>query len=130
MQRLREMSASQATALRPYVPRRLQNSADLGTPETLLVAAVADCFILTFRAIAKASKLSWISLKCEVEGTLDRIEGRSRFTQFLIRATLSVPQDTKEDRALRLLEKAEQGCLITNSLSSTTRLDAVVVNVP
>jgi peroxiredoxin-like protein len=102
---------------------------DKWSPETLLVAAVADCFILSFRAIARASKLSWISLNCEVEGTLERIEGATKFTEFLIRATLSVPQDTKEERAHRLLEKAEQSCLITNSLSSTTHLDAVVLNV-
>lgn len=124
------LAGNRLETIRSAPPAEFGGPGDKWSPETLLVAAVADCFILTFRAIAKASKLSWISLKCEVEGTLDRIEGRSRFTQFLIRATLSVPQDTKEDRALRLLEKAEQGCLITNSLSSTTRLDAVVVNVP
>ena len=28
------------------------------SPETLLVAAVADCFILSFRAVARASKFS------------------------------------------------------------------------
>ncbi len=99
---------------------------DKWSPETLLTAAVADCFILTFRAIARASKLSWISLKCEVEGTLERSEGVTKFTEFMIHATLSVPQDTNEERAHRLLEKAEAGCLITNSLSSTTHLEAVV----
>ena len=96
------------------------------SPETLLVASVADCFVLTFRAIARASKLSWMSLKCEVEGTLKREEGKAKFTDFKIHATLSVPQDAKEDRAQRLLEKAEEGCLITNSLSGTTHLDIVV----
>lgn len=32
------------------------------SPETLLVAAVADCFLLTFRAIALASRIPWIRL--------------------------------------------------------------------
>ena len=54
------------------------------SPETLLIAAVADCFMLSFRAIARASKLSWISLKCEVEGTLERSEGTMKFTEFVI----------------------------------------------
>jgi organic hydroperoxide reductase OsmC/OhrA len=29
------------------------------SPETMLVGAVANCFVLTFRAIASASKLQW-----------------------------------------------------------------------
>ncbi len=45
---------------------------DRWSPETLLVAAVGNRFVLSFRAIARASKLSWISLECETEGVLDR----------------------------------------------------------
>jgi len=97
------------------------------SPETLLIAAVADCFILSFRAIASASKLSWVSLSCECEGTLERREGTTKFTEFVINATLDVPQDANEERARRLLEKAESSCLITNSLSGTTLLNAVVL---
>jgi uncharacterized OsmC-like protein len=91
-----------------------------------LVAAVADCFILGFRAIARASKLSWVSLDCEVEGVLERQDSAIKFTSFLVRATLVVPGGTTEARALRLLEKAESSCLITNSLSANSQLEAVV----
>ena len=35
------------------------------SPETLFVAAVVDCFVLTFRGIANMSKLTWVSLACE-----------------------------------------------------------------
>lgn len=97
------------------------------SPETLLIAAVADCFILSFRAIARASKLSWVSLSCECEGTLERREGTTKFTEFVINATLDVPQDANEERARRLLEKAESSCLITNSLSGAALLNAVVL---
>ena len=34
---------------------------DAWSPESLLVAATADCFVLTFRAVARASKLEWSS---------------------------------------------------------------------
>jgi peroxiredoxin-like protein len=96
------------------------------SPETLLIAAVADCFVLSFRAIAGASKLSWTSLNCDVEGTLERRDGTPKFTAFVINATLAVARDTNEDKATRLLEKAEAICLITNSLSGTTHLNTVV----
>ena len=96
------------------------------SPETLLVAAVADCFVLSFRAIARASKLPWIGLQCAVEGTLARSDGKTRFTEFAIKATLDVAPDVDPEQARRLLEKAEASCLITNSLSGTTHLTALV----
>jgi len=103
---------------------------DRWSPETLLVAAVGNCFVLSFRGIARASRLSWISLKCEAEGILDREEGTTRFTGFTVHAELLVPQDTNEEKALRILQKAEDSCLITNSLSASTHLKAVVLAVP
>ena len=99
---------------------------DLWSPESLLVAAVADCFVLTFRAIARASKLSWTSLECAVEGTLDRVERVTQFTGFRVVVSLRVPAGTNPDQARRLLAKAEQGCLITNSLKAASHLEAEV----
>ena len=96
------------------------------SPETLLVAAVAGCFILRFRAIARASKIPWMSLQCEVDGTLERLEGTMKFTRFVVHARLGVPQDANEAMAHRLLEKAEKTCLVTNSLSGEMQLDAEV----
>ena len=96
------------------------------SPETLLVAAVVDCFVLTFRAIASASKLSWISLDCEAMGTLDRVERVTQFTAFEIRARLRVPAGANEEQARRLLQRAEQTCLVTNSLKAASHLDASV----
>jgi len=110
-------------------PREFGGPGDKWSPETLLVAAVADCFVLTYRAIARASKLSWVSLSCEVEGTLERIAGVTRFTSFMVRATLDVPTETSEERALLILGKAEKNCLVTRSLSAETHLDALVNRV-
>jgi organic hydroperoxide reductase OsmC/OhrA len=67
-----ELTAERLMVLRSASPAEFDGPGDRWSPETLLVGAVADCFILTFRAIAKASKLSWVSLVCDVTGTLDR----------------------------------------------------------
>lgn len=109
-------------------PTEFGGPGDRWSPETLLVAAVAGCFILSFRAIAEASKLPWTSLASEVEGTLERRDGKTQFTEFVVRATLHLPEEANKDRAHRLLEKAEETCLITNSLSGTTRLDAKILD--
>jgi organic hydroperoxide reductase OsmC/OhrA len=96
------------------------------SPEELFVGAVADCFLLTFRGIARASKFAWSSLSCDVDGTLERVDRVTRFTSFGLRATLQVPPGTDEARARILLDRAERTCLITQSLKATTHLEATV----
>lgn len=107
-------------------PVEFEGPGDRWSPETLLVAAVADCFAITFRGIARASKLPWLSLSCEVEGTLTRVDRVTQFTEFVVRARLQVPDGTHEEQAHRILAKAEETCLITRSLTGTTRLEAEV----
>ena len=96
------------------------------SPESLLVAAVADCFVLSFRAIARASRLEWDGLSISVDGTLDKVDGVTQFTGFHVVATLDVPADTSEAKAEKLLEKAEKVCLITNSLKADSTLETSI----
>ena len=112
--------------IRSAPPEEFDGPGDRWSPETLLIAALADCFVLTFRAIARASKLPWVSLHCEVEGTLAREAGVSRFTVFELDARLDVPEGTDVEAATRAMHKAEQGCLISNSLSARRQLTASV----
>lgn len=113
-------------ALASAAPAEFGGPGDRWSPETLLTAAVAGCFILGFRAIARASKFEWLGLRCAVEGTLERKDHVTRFTAFAVHATLDVPADADEARANKLLEKAEATCLVTNSLSSAIRLETEV----
>lgn len=107
-------------------PAEFGGPGDRWSPETLLVAAVADCFVLTFRAIARASKFSWVSVRCDVEGTLDRVDRVTQFTGFLVRVSIRLPAGANEEQARRLLARAEQSCLITNSLKGGSHLEAEV----
>jgi organic hydroperoxide reductase OsmC/OhrA len=107
-------------------PAEFDGPGDRWSPETLLCAAVADCFVLRFRAVARAAKLPWTSLRCEVRGTLDRIDGKTRFTEILVEAALAVPGGTDHDKAVKAMERAEHVCLISNSLVAERRLAATV----
>jgi peroxiredoxin-like protein len=111
-------------------PAEFDGPGNRWSPETLLVGALADCFILTFRAMARAAKLPWLSLRCEVEGTLDRTERVTQFTAFRVRASLQVPPGADPEEGRRLLERAEHGCLISNSLKATPQLEAEVQTRP
>lgn len=99
-------------------PREFGGPGTLWSPETLLVAAVADCYVLSFRAIAEASRYKWLDLRCTADATLDREGNTTRFTRVHITPQLTIPAGASESRAMRLLEKAKENCLVTNSLSA------------
>jgi peroxiredoxin-like protein len=120
------LESERLPALKSASPAEFGGPGDRWSPETLVVAAVADCFVLTFRAIAGMSQLPWTSLRCEAAGTLDRVDRVTRFTEITVRARLQVPGGTDEAKARRLLEKTEQSCLISNSLNAAVHLEAEV----
>lgn len=107
-------------------PEEFGGPGDRWSPETLFVGSIVTCFILTFRAVAQASKLSWIDLTCGADGTLDRVDHVTRFTEVQLRAELRVPDGTDPERARSLMERAERICLVTNSLTTSVHLDARV----
>jgi len=108
-------------------PKEFDGPGNQWSPEGLLTAAVVDCFVLGFRAIAAASKFAWLSLESSTRGTLDRVEGKMRFIRFETHAKLHVPPGADIERAKKLLEKAELTCLVANSLSSERHLTVEVV---
>jgi peroxiredoxin-like protein len=107
-------------------PAEFDGPGNLWSPETLLLAAVTDCFILSFRVIAANSSLEWTELQCEAEGVVDRAEGGLRFTEIHLRATLTLPSGQRTDRAQRMLERAEKSCLVSNSLATPVHLEAQI----
>jgi peroxiredoxin-like protein len=121
------LSAEGVRIIESAPPKEFDGPGNQWSPEGLLTAAVADCFVLSFRAIASASKFPWVSLESRTEGTLDRIDGKMRFTRFDTHAKLHVAAGTDVERAKKLLEKAEASCLVANSLSSERHLNAEVI---
>ena len=108
-------------------PTDFDGPGDAWSPEHLLLAAVEGCLLLTFRAVAKASQLPFVSLEVATSGTVDRHEGVTRFTEIVLRARLAVPEGTDAARATRVLERAEHACLISSSLATPVRLETTVV---
>lgn len=96
---------------------------DAWSPEQLLLAAVEACFLLTFRAIAATSRIEFASLAVEGEGIVDRRDGRTRFTEIVLRPRLTLPAGADWVRVQRALEKAEQACLVSASLSTPIKLE-------
>ena len=95
------------------------------TPEHLLLAAVASCYVATFYALAE-SKLGVLGLEIMVEGALGKLEGKLQFTSIVLKPRVNIARHEDGELANRLLAKAEEGCLIARSLACAVRLEPLV----
>ncbi|MGE5246060.1 MAG: OsmC family protein [Betaproteobacteria bacterium] len=112
--------------LRTAPPVDYDGPGDAWSPEHLLLASVQTCFLFTLRAIARLSKIDILNLELDATGTVDRLDGVTRFTEIVLRPRLTVAPGTDRDRALRLLEKSEKTCLVSASLSTPIRLESEI----
>ena len=103
-------------------PAEFGGPGDQWSPETLVMAAVADCFVLSFRAISRASKVDWSSISCEATGTLDRVDRKTLFTEIGLSVSVTAPSGVDREKLMRMLEKSEESCLITNSMTANVSL--------
>jgi peroxiredoxin-like protein len=102
----------------------------LWTPEHLLLASVAGCFISTFSGMAQYSKFPFLLLNLDVEGTIEKNGEGWRFVRIVLRPQLKIAQDDREyERAERLLEKAERNCLVTRSLACPVTMEPAIETV-
>lgn len=117
-----DLESEGAPKLVSAAPKEFGGPGDQWSPETLFVGAVVDCFLLSFRAVARASKLEWIGLRCRATGTLDRVDRVTRFVAMEIEADLILPAGGSVETGKRILEKAEASCLVSNSLAVEVKL--------
>lgn len=122
------VESSNLPQLQTAPPAEFDGPGDAWSPETLLCGAIADCFILTFRAVARAAKFEWSKLECHVDGTLERVEGVAQFTKYAVHATLTLAGKGDEAKAKSLLERSERGCLISNSVRGERTLHMDVLS--
>lgn len=116
------LSAENLPAIKVAPPAQFGGPGDQWSPEELMMAAVANCFVLSFRAISKASKVNWLSIRCESEGKLEKVDRKILFTQVVTRVNLSIPKGQDVAAAERSLKKAEETCFITNSMTADAEL--------
>ena len=106
-------------------PLQFEGPGDAWNPETFL-ASIQSCFLFTLRAVARLSKLEFIDLALDAEGTVDRQDSVTPFTDVVLCAVLTVPAGTDRAKALAALEKTKSACLVSASISMPIRLVAQV----
>lgn len=92
------------------------------SPEHLFTAAISSCLMTTFLAIAENSKLDFASFNCDSEGKLEQVEGKWLMTEVKLMPKVEVKTENDVEKALRVLQKAEANCLISNSVKASIHM--------
>ena len=96
------------------------------SPEHLFTASVNSCFMTTFLAIAENSKLNFSAFSCKASGKLEESEGKYMMTEVNLKPQVTLHDESQRERALRVLDKAEAACLITNSIKSKVIMEPLI----
>ena len=88
------------------------------SPEHLFTAAVNSCLMTTFLAIAENSKLDFENFTSKSLGKLEMVDGKYMMSEVTLVPTLTINKEDDRERALRVLQKSEAACLISNSIKS------------
>jgi organic hydroperoxide reductase OsmC/OhrA len=100
---------------------------NIWSPEHLFTAAVSSCLMTTFLAIAEYSKFDFISFKCSSKGVLDKVDGKFIMTEVQMFPVIEISNRSQTERAIRILEKSEKACLISNSITSKVTMDPKII---
>lgn len=93
------------------------------SPEDLLVASVASCYVITLRGVAAHRGLTIRELNVEGVGHVTRrAEGRVGFVVIELRVELTVDEECVE-QAERVARAAKQRCLVGHALEIPIELE-------
>jgi organic hydroperoxide reductase OsmC/OhrA len=99
------------------------------SPEELLVGAVLECLWTTFEALARRERLNVHGWSGTGEAVLERGPRVPVFSSITLAVTITVDAGD-EERARRVLTKAEQSCIISNALAVAVRVEASIKTAP
>ena len=104
-----------AVATPPEFPKGMPG---IWSPEHLLVAAVNSCLMTTFLAIAENFIFDFIDFESNASGKLEKVDGKFMISEITLSPVLTITADADQEKAMRILQKSEAACLISNSIKS------------
>ena len=124
------LTAEDKAPLEAAVPAEFRGGIPgMWSPEDLLVASVASCYVITVRGVAAHRGLTIHGLNVEGVGHVTRrAEGRVGFVVIELRVELTVDRDCVE-QAERVARAAKQRCLVGHALEIPIELELDVRTV-
>ena len=77
--------------------------------------------------VGRNEALPFESLQVHATGTVDRLQGVTRFTEIVLHVRVTTDRESDRDRIKDVLDKSERTCLVAASLSTPVRLVPEVV---
>ncbi len=108
-------------------PEFAKGEPNIWSPEHLYVAAANSCLMTTFLAIAENSRLDFVSFNSTAIGKLEKVDNIFMFSEIELKPKVVLKNEKDKERALRIIEKSEKACLISNSMKSKIVLSPEVV---
>jgi peroxiredoxin-like protein len=108
-------------------PEFTKGEPNIWSPEHLYVAAVNGCLMTTFLAIAENSKLDFVSFDSAATGKLEKVDNMFMISEIELKPKVVLRNEKDKERALRIIEKSEKACLISNSIKSKIVLSPEVI---
>ena len=110
-----DLTTTFEVATPPQFPKGMDG---IWSPEHLFTAAVSSCLMTTFLAIAENFKLEFESFSCDAFGKLEQVDGKYLMTEVRLEPKVSILREEDQEKAEKVLLKAEAACLISNSVKS------------
>jgi peroxiredoxin-like protein len=111
-------------------PEFPEGIAGIWSPEHLLIAAVNSCLMTTFLAIAENSKFDFINFESSADGKLEKVDGKYMISEVVLSPVLTITHDSDKEKAIRILQRSEAACLISNSVKSKIIFKPEIIAIP
>jgi peroxiredoxin-like protein len=116
-------SDSAPNAIHFTAPKEFGGLEGRWTPEELLLAALAGCFIITLRSISASEEFDFTDLEVETSGMVRKADPGYGFSEIVIRPKLKIASSKEKEHALDLLNKAERLCLVSRTIDVPLRFE-------
>lgn len=105
-----------------------RGESDRWNPEQLLVAALAQCHMLSYLHACAAAGIVVTGYADEAHGTMtETTDGGGHFTDVVLRPRVTVAAPDMVEKAVGLHHDAHERCFIANSVNFPVRHEAVVL---
>ena len=104
-----------------------ESPGDIISPQELLVSASVTCFAINLYRAAEHVHTEFKGVSVEGFGSMAENEGIWSFDKIVLKATITISEDTDRQKIDRAIQFAHQGCPIANSLKCPTHFDYEIV---
>lgn len=120
----KELNDTIDVATPPEFPKGIPG---IWSPEHLLIAAVNSCLMTTFLAVAENMKLPFTAFTSNASGKLEIVDGKYIVSEITLSPKVTISTVEDQEKALRVLQKSEAACIISNSIKSRIIFEPTVM---